>query len=74
MRPIDPVPLAEAALALGRTYHQVRALVLRGDLQGGRDRTGRYFVERAALQAAVRRQRRARRGGRRFGRKPATNS
>jgi hypothetical protein len=74
VRPSDPMPLAEAALALGRTYHQVRALVLRGDLKGGRDRAGRYYVERAAVQAAVRRQRRARRGDRRFGRKPVTNS
>jgi hypothetical protein len=53
MRPIDPITLAEAALALGRTYHQVRAMVLRGELGGGRDRTGRYYVERTALRAAV---------------------
>jgi hypothetical protein len=59
MRPSNPVTLAEAALALGRTYHQVRALVLRGELRGGRDRAGRFYVERAALRVAVRRQRRS---------------
>jgi len=58
MRPTAPVTLAEAALALGRTYHQVRAMVLRGDLKGGRDRAGRFYVEQAALRAALRRQRR----------------
>jgi hypothetical protein len=58
MRPSDPATLAEAALALGRTYHQVRAMVLRGELKGGRDRAGRFYVERAALRATVRRQRR----------------
>jgi hypothetical protein len=55
MRPSDPITLAEAALALGQTYHQVRAMVLRGELKGGRDRAGRFFVERAALRAALRR-------------------
>jgi hypothetical protein len=59
MRPIVPVSLAEAALALGLTYHQVRALVLRGELRGGRDRSGRYYVETTALRAMVRRQRRS---------------
>ena len=57
MRPIDPLPLAEAALSLGLTYHQVRALVLKGALKGGRDRNGRFFVERAALRKAIRRYR-----------------
>jgi hypothetical protein len=58
MRPVDPIPMAEAALALGLTYHQVRALVLQGKLRGGRDRSGRYYVEGAALRTAIRRQRR----------------
>lgn len=57
MRQAEPVSLAEAALALHLTYHQVRALVLRGELRGGRDRSGRYYVEGAALRAALRRQR-----------------
>lgn len=44
------VPLAEAALQLKRTYHQVLALVLRGDLAGGRDRFGHWYVKAAALR------------------------
>ena len=46
MRPIDPATLAEAALALGRTYHQVRAMVLRGVLEG-RPGSGRSILRRS---------------------------
>jgi hypothetical protein len=44
------VPLSEAALKLGKTYHQVRAMVLKGDLAGGVDGDGRWFVRVAALR------------------------
>ena len=41
--------LADAALRLQLTYHQVRALVLRGTLPGGRDELGRFYVDAQAL-------------------------
>lgn len=40
----DRVPLAEAALRLGLTYHLARAKLLSGELPGGRDEFGRYYV------------------------------
>ena len=43
------IPLSEAALRLGLTYHQVRQRVLRGELPGGRDQYGRFYVEADAL-------------------------
>ena len=55
------VSLAEAALRLRLTYHQVRALVLRGQLKGGRDDLGRFYVDARDLD-------RARRQGKRAGR------
>ncbi len=45
--------LAEAALELRLTYHQVRAMVLRGTLKGGRDELGRYYVEARAIPRRV---------------------
>jgi len=39
------IPLSEAALRLGLTYHQVRQRVFRGELTGGRDQFGRFYVE-----------------------------
>lgn len=44
------VPLSQAAFRLGRTYHQVRAMVLKGNLDGGVDDRGRWFVRVAALR------------------------
>ena len=41
--------LAGAAMRLGMTYHQVRALLLRGDLEGGQDENGRFFVDADAV-------------------------
>jgi hypothetical protein len=38
------MPLSEAALRLGMSYHQVRLKVLRGELPGGRDAFGRFYV------------------------------
>jgi len=52
------LPLADAALRLQLTYHQVRALVLRGALGGGRDELGRFYVDARALQRFMRRSRR----------------
>lgn len=46
----DQLSLARAALRLNLTYHQVRALVLRGDLKGGQDDSGRFYVESAAVE------------------------
>jgi hypothetical protein len=43
------IPLSEAALRLGLTYHQVRERVFRGELAGGRDQNGRFYVEADAL-------------------------
>ena len=38
------LPLSEAALRLGLTYHQVRERLLRRELPGGRDEFGRFYV------------------------------
>lgn len=48
----DRVPLADAALALRLTYHQCRGRVLSGNLAGGRDDFGRWYVERESVEAA----------------------
>jgi hypothetical protein len=45
----DQLSLSRAALRLNLTYHQVRSLVLRGDLEGGQDESGRFFVATADL-------------------------
>ena len=49
--------LADAALRLQLTYHQVRALVLRGALRGGRDELGRFYVDAQALRQLERKMR-----------------
>lgn len=41
----EQLSLARAALRLRLTYHQVRAMLLRGELKGGQDRNGRYYVD-----------------------------
>jgi hypothetical protein len=46
----DRVPLSLAALMLRKTYHRVRELVMLGELPGGRDAKGHWYVERAALE------------------------
>jgi hypothetical protein len=46
----DHVPLSLAALMLRKTYHRVRELVMRGELPGGRDARGHWYVERSALE------------------------
>ena len=50
----EHVPLSVAALELRKTYHRVRELVMLGDLPGGRDEHGHWYVERAALDRAKR--------------------
>ena len=45
------IPLSEAALRLGLTYHQVRQRLFRGELPGGRDQYGRFYVEADAVLA-----------------------
>lgn len=37
-------PLTDAAQAMGLTYHQLRAHLLRGRVHGGRDEFGRWYV------------------------------
>jgi len=49
------LPLAVAAHRLGMTYHQVRALVLRGDLTGGQDDQGRWYALGTAVARLQRR-------------------
>jgi hypothetical protein len=46
---IDRLSLAHAGLQLGLTYHQVRSLLLRGELAGGLDENGHYWVDAAAV-------------------------
>ena len=36
--------ITQAALRLGLTYHQVRAQLLTGELRGGEDDRGRFYV------------------------------
>ncbi len=38
------IPLADAGLRTGQTYHQIRNLLLSGEVRGGRDAFGRLFV------------------------------
>jgi hypothetical protein len=47
------IPLSDAALALGLTYHQCRARVLSGDLKGGKDDFGRLYVDAKVVKAAL---------------------
>jgi hypothetical protein len=57
MAPSPTLTLAEAGLRLGLSYHQIRGRLLQGELKGGRDSSGRYYVHRASVEAAQRRQR-----------------
>jgi hypothetical protein len=50
------LPLSEAAIRLGRDYQQVRRLVLRGTLAGGRDEFGRLYVDEESVDRFIRRQ------------------
>ncbi|MEZ4412425.1 MAG: hypothetical protein R2910_05530 [Gemmatimonadales bacterium] len=43
------IPLSEAALRLGLTYHQVRERVFRQELVGGRDQFGRFYIDAESL-------------------------
>lgn len=43
------IPLSTAALRLGLTYHQCRARLLSGELPGGRDEYGRFYVDAKAV-------------------------
>jgi hypothetical protein len=49
------LPLAVAAHRLGKTYHQLRAMVLRRDLRGGQDDQGRWYADAAAVARLQRR-------------------
>ena len=42
--PSRRIPLADAALRSRLTYHQIRNLLLSGEIRGGRDAFGRLFV------------------------------
>jgi len=50
----DRMPLAAAALKLSLTYQQVRTLLLRGHLGGGRDEFGRFYVHAAEVERFTR--------------------
>ena len=65
----DHLSLARAALRLSLTYHQVRAMLLRGELRGGQDDNGRFYVDAADVErfrssASSRAGKRRARGGR----------
>ena len=47
------VPLSVAAMRLGLDYQQCRKRLLSGELAGGRDEYGRWYVSEAALARAV---------------------
>ena len=40
----ERLSIAQAALRLGLTYQQVRAKLLAGELEGGEDDRGRFYV------------------------------
>lgn len=48
------VPLSVAGLKLRLSYWGVRNLVMRGEIEGARDEYGRWFVDREALEEAMR--------------------
>jgi len=47
------VPLSVAAMRLGLDYQQCRKRLLSGQLAGGRDEFGRWYVLEAALARSV---------------------
>ena len=57
------IPIADACLRLRQTYHQVRALLFKGEVKGGKDEFGRFYVDRAALER-LEKQRTGKRGNR----------
>jgi hypothetical protein len=54
------IPIADAAVRLKMTYQQVRSLVLRRELKGGRDQFGHWYVDAASVTRFLRRQPRRR--------------
>jgi hypothetical protein len=46
----EQLSLARTALRLRLTYHQVRAMLLRGELRGGQDPNGRYYVDASDVE------------------------
>ena len=48
------IPLADAAFRRGISYQQVRTMLFKGELKGGKDEFGRFFVDRAALERRAR--------------------
>ena len=49
---VEEIHLPEAALALKRSYFQVREMLFRGELEG-RKAGGRLWVSRASLERAL---------------------
>jgi hypothetical protein len=49
------MPLADYALRAAMSYHQVRAKLLRGELRGGKDEYGRFYVEVTEAESPKRR-------------------
>ena len=46
----DRIPIADAAYRLAMTYHQVRTLLFRRKLRGGKDEFGRFYVDARDLE------------------------
>ena len=46
--------IAQAAHRLGLSYDQVRRLLLRGDLEGGQDDEGKWYVSELSLANMLR--------------------
>jgi hypothetical protein len=55
----DGISVSDAALKLGVSYWRARDMLLRGDLQGGKDERGRYYVDQTSLNRMRKRQRAA---------------
>jgi hypothetical protein len=50
----ERIPITEAALRLSLSYQQVRHRILTGQLRGGRDQFGRFYVEAAEIERLLR--------------------
>lgn len=55
MQQVVRMPLADYALRTGMSYHQVRAKLLRGELRGGKDEYGHFYVEAVETEDLKRR-------------------
>ncbi len=51
----DQISITDAAFRLAMTYQQVRDLLLGGHLKGGKNESGRFYVDVADLERLAKR-------------------